>query len=251
MQKSRLRYPSEFQVNGASGQARTVGETINTWAQTIAILLAGFWGIYTFIYKEVMVPKSAPVNICLNLEVKKIDSAATSAKNLTAVEMKVSANNPSTREIHLLSSGWTAYAMAAMPVESDLSHDSATAKTITTPRDITTLERHAKRKGATLVALGQLYGDVSLKPGENLTRRIVFHVPRNKYDLVEVRVSIPSATNVDGVGFKWVFEDDSLQPRLFRVDRGGNEIDLLDTDCFAKDRGIQTFETRVEASLWP
>lgn len=240
-------------MNSANAKARTVGETISTWTQTIAIVLAGLWGVYTFIYKEITVPKSAPVNISLNLEVKKIDPAAASSKDLTAVEMKVSATNPSTREIHLLASAWIAYAMSTTPAEFDLSHASETAKRIATPRDITTLERHAKREGATLVALGQLYGDVSLMPGENLIRRIVFYVPRNKYDLVEVRAFMPSAANVDGIGFKWRFEDDSLQPKLLRVDRAGKETEVPDTEqtFFTKRRDIQTFETRVEASLWP
>ena len=41
----------------------TFGKTLNTWVQTIGIIAAGAWGIYTFAFKEIVTPRSAPINI--------------------------------------------------------------------------------------------------------------------------------------------------------------------------------------------
>jgi hypothetical protein len=68
---------------------RTIGETINTWMQIAGILLAGAWGVYTFFEKEVFIPKSAPVNISINLQLKKVGTGSASQASLAAVEMNV------------------------------------------------------------------------------------------------------------------------------------------------------------------
>src|SRR5437763_12580581 len=87
---------------------RSFEERLNTWVQILGILIAAGWGIWTFIYKEIKVPKSAPVNISLNLQLKKVETNP-SRQGLTAVEMKISATNPSSREIYLLPNAWVAY----------------------------------------------------------------------------------------------------------------------------------------------
>lgn len=38
---------------------KTFGEKLNVWVQTIGILLAGIWALYTFVYKEYIEPKKA------------------------------------------------------------------------------------------------------------------------------------------------------------------------------------------------
>ena len=76
-------------------------------------------GCWTFIFKEIEVPKSAPVNISLNLQLKKIETPQNN-EVLSAIEMKISATNPSTREIYLLPNAWVAYGghIAASPASS-------------------------------------------------------------------------------------------------------------------------------------
>ena len=47
-------------------------ENIKDCLQIIAIIAAALWAIvFTYYYKEHVVPKSAPINISLNLELKK------------------------------------------------------------------------------------------------------------------------------------------------------------------------------------
>src|SRR5438093_325085 len=97
---------------------RSFGESLNTWVQAIGIIIAACWGVYTFGYKEIMVPKSAPVNITLNLQLKKIGGAPAKG-DLVAVEMRASATNPSSRDIHLLPNAWIAYGIGITAIPGD------------------------------------------------------------------------------------------------------------------------------------
>lgn len=97
-------------------EERTLGQTLNTWVQTIGIVCAGAWALlYTFGYKDIFVPKSAPVNISLNLSLKKVGPKASSTDSLTAVEMKIAATNPSSRPVYLLRSAWVAIGCTIRP----------------------------------------------------------------------------------------------------------------------------------------
>jgi hypothetical protein len=42
----------------------------------LAILLAGAWAVYTFVYKEIIIPMTAPINLTMDLELKRIDQIA-------------------------------------------------------------------------------------------------------------------------------------------------------------------------------
>src|SRR5438128_1254137 len=89
---------------------RTLAQEISSWMQILGIVIAAAWGAWTFVYKEIVVPKSAPVNVTVDLELKKIAGGqpGENKKKLIPVQFKVSAKNPSSREIYLLPSVWMA-----------------------------------------------------------------------------------------------------------------------------------------------
>ncbi len=100
---------------------RTFGETLNTWVQTVGILIAAAWGVWTFYFKEVDAPKSAPVNISMNLQLKTL-GVVRDKEEFVVVEMKVTATNASPRKIYLLRSAWIA--MGAWTERRDKENDS-------------------------------------------------------------------------------------------------------------------------------
>jgi hypothetical protein len=70
---------------------------LNTWVQTVGILIAAVWGVYTFIFKEIWIPESAPVNVTVDLQLNKLgvsnSTDKSGSKQLMAVQMKLSAAN--------------------------------------------------------------------------------------------------------------------------------------------------------------
>jgi hypothetical protein len=231
---------------------------LREWTQFILILFAAGWGVYTFVYKEFTVPKSAPINISMTLEARNLgvrDSKIRAKERpLQAIELKVTAKNPSTRNIHLLRSVWMA---SGLKVAQRKARDDDSIKQDIgngfNSNGITQVERHSALETSEVVAAGNLFDDDELRPGESIARTIVFFVPRGAYDLVEVYTHIPTVA-VGGIDLQWEVEDDlSITPHLFRVakDLTRTEIPLGKDKLFA-DHGLeyQSAESRSRISLW-
>jgi hypothetical protein len=192
-------------------EQKTVGKTINTWVQTVFIVIAALWGIYAFVFKEIFVPRSAPINISMNLELKEVGSASSDdrAKEypLSAIEVKFSATNPSTREVYLLPSAWIARGVnIAAAAENEPFLEKADQPIPEDPDNFAA--KDATLQSKTTVAVGKLFTDASLKPKETITRTIIFYVKAHSYDSIEVKVFMPSAAKRGVVQQSWIVDKD-------------------------------------------
>jgi hypothetical protein len=236
-------------------QKRTVGETLNTWVQIAGICIAAAWGVYTFVFKEITVPKSAPVNISINLQLKKLGTGSSNKANLMAVEMNISATNPSTREIHVLPSAWNARGIRIGVAETDQTNfTKAIEDALRDTTNIDTVQRHAVAEERLMVAAGLLFADASLKPNEKVARTIIIYVPRDDYDFVEVSAAMLSVEDVSRIALEWVFdkEYDDLKPVYYRVNKNGNRSPIKESDASSDKRvKLQWTLASSQISLWP
>ena len=89
---------------------KTELKLLELWFSRLLLL---YGGVYSFIYKEIIVPKSAPINISLNLSLQKSgtsdDRGAKFKKPIDAILLKIGAKNPSSRSVCLLPSYFIAY----------------------------------------------------------------------------------------------------------------------------------------------
>jgi hypothetical protein len=207
-----------------NSQSHSFAENFKAWTQTGGIIIAAGWAVYTFVYKEITAPKSAPVNITLDLQLKKIEPLAPE-QGLTAIEARCSAKNPSSREVQLLPSAWIAYG-STIAAKADDSHsiEEATA----TLQDKTGLRpwmRHATRDKISMIATGHLFKDTGLKPGEATTRTLVLYVPKNTYNQLDFIAVMPSAENTSGIQLAWrVSADEELVDELYHLDPKGERL---------------------------
>src|SRR5262249_46573479 len=148
---------------------------------------------YTFIYKEVFVPESAPINISLDLEISEVNAQTPSAGNqsLVPVEMSVSAKNPSTRQIALLSSGWIAYGYKVVPRPDSQKIENTS---LSSKNGMSYLNVYSNTSARSLVAFGRLFSDDAIAPNEVLKRKLVFYVPPNTFSFITVQAIVPSVT---------------------------------------------------------
>ena len=233
---------------------RTLGETLNTWMQIIGIVIAAIWGVYTFFEKEVFIPKSAPVNISVDLQLKKVATGSGNQAGLTAVEMNIAAINPSTREIHLLPSAWIAYGAHMRPVEQDEGDIVAeAADALTDPSSLYIVQRHAVPEQTQIVATGLLFVNDVLKPSEKVTRTTIFYVRKDAYDLLEVIAIMPSGENVSQIALEWAMnKDEELEPTFYRLDKKGNRSRIQKSDAYAdKQLKLEWRQAGSQVSLWP
>jgi hypothetical protein len=217
----------------ATSPERTFAQELNTWVQTIGIIIAALWGAYTFIYKEVMLPRSAPVNITVDLQLKKIGTATSQAQDektpLIPVEMRISATNPSPREVYLLPTAWIAYG-AKVNISRGSGAFATQAASVLNSSNGFYVEKHAASVGSSVVAIGSLLKDSVLKPHETATRTIVFHVPPGIYDLLDVQAIIPTLAKKGGAALEWKFDkDNGLVPVVYRVGASGERKEMEKT----------------------
>ena len=199
-------------------------ENFKAWTQTGDEMIAAGWAVYAFVYKEITAPKSAPVNITLDLQLEKIEPRAPE-QELTVIEVRCSAKNPSSREIQLLPSAWIAYG-STVAAKADNSHsiEEATA-TLQNKVSLRPWMRHATRDKISMIATGRLFQDTGLKPGEATTRTFVLYVPKNTYHQLDFTAVMPSAENTKGVQLAWsVNADEELVDELYRLDHKGERL---------------------------
>ena len=208
-----------------SGQTKSVAITIREWAQFLLLLFAAAWGAYTFIWKEIWVPRSAPINITMGLDVKEsgiVESGVgKNSGSLIAVEMKVSARNPSARTVYLLKSVWVAYGnkLAAEIGDDNGAFLKNVNDTLNAPSGLLQVDRYAAVDSSSIAAAGELLSDELLKPQEVVSRTILFYVPRGKYDLLIVQALVPSSGVAGAAEVDWNVDDrESLVPACFRID---------------------------------
>jgi len=235
-------------------QSRT--DKINKWVQTTAIIIAALWGIYTFLYTQVLVPKSAPVNITVDLDLKKAGESHRSAvganQPLVPVEMRISAKNPSSRPVYLLPTFWIAYGVKISPTgEQDPFREGLV---VTGETGTGTIQRHTAETANVVVAYGRLLQDTVLKPGETAARKMIFYVPQNEYDLVRVYAAIPTVDKQGTVDIQdQLDEKTGVQSTVYRLGPKGERIKVSpgkDGNYPDLKMELQQATSQAELSLW-
>jgi hypothetical protein len=214
----------------AEAANRSLGQEINSWVQTIGIVIAAAWGGWTFVYKEIVVPKSAPVNVTVDLELKKIGGAqpGVNKKKLIPVQLKVSAKNPSSREIYLLPSVWMASGVKVTSKE----HALDDVPVVTSHNEESFSQRHAEVTESVIVATGGLVEDDSLKPNEVTARTFIFYVPQNEYDYLDLATIVPTIARKGAVDLEWKLNNQTgqLEPTWYRLDAKGARGNPMSSD---------------------
>ena len=205
----------------ADSRERGLDEKVNNWVQTAGIIAAAIWAIlYTFVYKEYWFPKSVPVNVSINLKLQKTGNViqGTKYKNgLAAIEMNVSANNPSSQITFLLPSVFIVYGYKIIDSDPSLKDDITVLS-----KDSTYNMKHCALSNRAIVAVGKLLDNTELKPNELVARTYVFYVPVGEYGLIEAHAYIPNGKEISGIKLKWSPDDDfGLVPTLFRIGADG------------------------------
>jgi hypothetical protein len=236
---------------------QSLGRILNTWMQVIGIFAAATWGVYTFVHKEILLPRSAPVNITMDLELSKVGTnghvSTSKADNLVAVEMVISAENPSSREVYLLPSAWVAYGYRVTTADGHSMPENGTTIASDASRNYY-LERHSALADRAMVATGGLFSDEFLKPKERIERTIMFHVPSGAYDLLEVYTVMPTAARAGGIELEWKLDSNqNLEPFMYRVEADGERKPMKkDEDGGYHDPNLelQQAHSQSQLSLW-
>jgi len=235
---------------------QSLGQVINTWVQTAGIIIAAGWAAYTFIYKEIVIPKSVPVNISVSLQLKKIGPVGSKTigtkKQLVAVEMHASATNPSPREVYLLPSAWIARGYNER--SSDVTLSAEAANTVLNGGQALYVEKYATAAGA-LIAVGNLFSDRSLKSSETITCTRIIYVPYGMFDAIVVETRMPTVAKKDVFDLEWNLKEkeQATFPIMYRLSADKKRTEMKrnpDGSYSDEESGLQLAESISEVSLW-
>ena len=162
---------------------------LHEWIRSGGILIAAAWGVYTFIWKDILVPSWQPAHLTLEANLSPVPNRPSKAAGLEMM-LQVKATNASSRRVYLLANIWTLRGVDTAPrtgqrVDSDFLQES-----IQLLRDGSLLptERGVRRAAGKMIAVGRLLGDEFIDPGNAVNRSILVHIPR-EYDAVELGVT--------------------------------------------------------------
>lgn len=221
-------------------------ETLNSIVQTLAIIIAGVWGVYTFIYQAKIAPNLRPPTLSVTSTLEKAGQKG----NLIALRSTVTRHNVGQTSVRILGFTYnivgvkTRFAAGGEPNPS-FGQDISQSSTISATRYYDDQQRHE-----VIIRHGKLFEGAttlpsspsSLNPGEQVSRDMIFYADNTQFDSIRFQVRL------------WYSkESDPPAPLVFEIDSHGQLSAVPGPSCKdAPDKcaAVNTTDFATELSLW-
>jgi hypothetical protein len=178
---------------------------INNWAQSIAIIIVGLWVLgYTFFYSDIYKSSIKPTHVTPTIKVK----AGKPANGYIPVSVRMEIENESKRDVHILPAIFLAVGNQIKPIDGDHQEYLKFISDIANEDHDHFQNRYFETKNKLVVAGGGVFSGLLLSPNENITKTIVFYVPENKFQSVEVTFNFWAHKGVKELWSKISFPND-------------------------------------------
>lgn len=239
-----------------SGRPRTTwdffidgAEALKDLATIAALIVAGVWTYYTFVQERFVLPRSAPVNVTAEVEVAPVGALVDPARGrLVAVEIRLTARNAGPRIVYLLPSYWAAHGLNVTP-------GAVADWTDSLPEDLDGRREHRRGQyyavsDPQLIGASVAFPDEFLQPGEQVSRSIVFYVPEQQFDVLQVKVMIPSAYEDGVLDVDYAYDDRrGLTSATYLLGEGESRTLVTDDAQMFHDYGLQWASSERQFSL--
>jgi hypothetical protein len=218
---------------------------LSGWTQTLAIVAAGAWAVYTFIYEARIKPSLAPPAISVTTNLVKAGERG----DRVAIRSTVTRTNVGQTEVRVLGLTYN-----VVGIKARFEPEATGAASVDKPPPASTIEEARgytlSDPGAVILRQGVLFAGATdgpaqpsdLNPGEAVSRDLIFYADRAAFDSVRVKVS-------------FAFAKAAEEPVRLRFERGeGGEITLAPgVDCRVDPKAcsrLKTTDFATEFSLW-
>lgn len=157
---------------------------MHEWTKTAGVVVAAIWGIYTFIWKDILVPSWAPASLVIDVKPRQEGPEGRPEEDGTGpsrLRLRVIATNPSSRTLYLLPNVWWASAMKRTPSRS---FETAANAVLRNPSVLQAERGQRELVSVGVVATGRLFIDGEIQPGETLSHDLSITLPRSDTPLV-------------------------------------------------------------------
>ena len=230
---------------------------IHEWIRSGGVLIAatsGAWGVYTFVWKDILVPSWQPASLNLEASLRPVPDRPATADGLEMI-LEVKATNASSRRVYLLANIWYVGGIKRelRPASMVRSNHLFQKESNQVLRGVAL--QHAERSiistPGELFAVGRLFDDEFFDPGTSVNRTILVHIPK-EYRAVELRVMMPLLTrSPDGLfhGQRLAWGVDNFgEAELLVCSETGSDTKFSKQQCQAADdatdRQMQRFDPK-------
>jgi hypothetical protein len=170
---------------------------IQSWIQSLGILIAAGWGVYTFIYTDVLVPSWQPANLTLEATITPVEGRRAGPDGMEAM-LDAKATNSSSRTVYLLANYWILSAMNRQFKGATGSRDERrlidSGHQVLRQSQLSHFERDVTSEPEpNFLAIGRLFDDDVIQPGESINRSILVRIPPGT-NALELRALVPLLT---------------------------------------------------------
>jgi len=214
---------------------------MHEWIRSGGILIAAAWGVYTFVWKDILVPSWQPASLNLDATLRPVPDRPATADGREMI-LEIKATNASSRRVYPLANIWYVNGIKRVPRPGTMvrSDQLFRQESIQVLRGVGL--QHAERgvisTPGELLAVGRLFDDDIIDPGASLKRTILLHIPKG-YAAVELRVTMPLLTRppdglFHGQRLAWGV-DDFGEPELLVCTGKGSNSSISKPQCQATD----------------
>jgi hypothetical protein len=216
-------------------------ESISHIVQAFAILAAGIWAFYTFIYEDRIKPASEPPITSINTSLIPVGKKG----SLIAIQAHTQLSNIGKVRIRLLADTFNVIGVTVQTGKSEEQH-SGYIKSNLYSKEITSqvlMKTGELLKGAT----ANPNGSYILDPGESANKDFIVYVPDNKFDLIRMRSAFVVTKNLTKILPVKLVQITPKQSQTFQ----GQLLPLEDAPCPSDSEPCYASnEGAAEISLW-
>ncbi|MBB2961840.1 hypothetical protein [Methylobacterium sp. R2-1] len=192
-------------------------EGANTLVQTLAILGAGAWGVYTFVYEARIKPGLAPPSVSVKTDLARVGERG----DRVAIRSTVTRTNVGQAGVRVLGLTYTVvgirtrFAEPGAQGEAEMaSREAAFRASLSGMATVDSARDYVRESGAPILRQGVLFSGATtlptepsdLNPGESVSRDVIVYVDRKAFDAVRFEVRLAYAKE-DGPPVRLRFEE--------------------------------------------
>lgn len=175
---------------------RWTSESIKNSVETLAIILAGAWGLYTFVYQAKIAPSHLPPYVVVTPELQVVGLTASKTVCLSA---RVRIRNPGHRRVYVLAAGFTVTGRSLSQLNDSLSVARAEQVLNGLASSESAFSRQATLAVGVIVNAGFWFEE-----NEELVREFLVFTRSNKYDVADLTVTVKVASELPaGILQRW------------------------------------------------
>lgn len=222
-------------------------EGASTLVQTLAILGAGAWGVYTFVYEARIKPGLAPPSVSVKTDLARVGERG----DRVAIRSTVTRTNVGQAGVRVLGLTYTVVGIRTRfsePGRDDAAREAAFRAALCGAANVDSTRDYVRESGGEpILRQGVLFSGATdlpsepsdLNPGESVSRDVIVYADRKTFDAVRFEVRLAYAK-----------EDD--RPVRLRFEAGADGV--LSTvpvePCPAPKCPLRTTDFATEFSLW-